>query len=143
MTNTFDKIRELRRTFDAIAEPGLRRKLGNYLDKISVNVRRYEARAKETGTRPTTDADYTAEQVEARYVAKKAIFDAMTGGRHITFLDSHEFKCSEMHTQMHCIRRDIELLDLPYVLHADWTTFGNSGKRCKVYWLEEKKEGAQ
>lgn len=138
MENTFDKIRELRRTFDAIAEPGLRRKLGNYLDKISVNVRRYQAR-KET-TKPTTDADYTPEQVQARYVAKRAIFDAMTGGRRITFLDSHEFRCSEMHTQMHCIRKDIEMLNLPYILHADWTTFGNSGKRCKVYWVEKKED---
>ena len=74
----------------------------------------------------------TADQIAQRYVAKQAILDAMLAGRELTFLDADEFGVSEMHTQMHCIRRDIQKKGLPYVLNAETVEFA-PGKRCKRY----------
>ena len=78
----------------------------------------------------------TQKQIADRYIAKKAIFEAMVKGRRISFLDSAEFEVSEMHTQMHCIRQDIADKNLPYVLKDEWMEFGKHGKRCKRYWIE-------
>ena len=80
----------------------------------------------------------TQKQIADRYIAKKAIFDAMMKGRRITFLDSAEFEVSEMHTTICNIRRDIEDKNLPVVLKDEWIEFGRHGKRCKRYWLEAK-----
>lgn len=80
----------------------------------------------------------TNKQIADRYIAKRAIFNALMNGRRISFLDSAEFEVSEMHTQMHCIRKDIEEKQLPVELKADWMEFGRHGKKCKVYWLEAK-----
>lgn len=80
----------------------------------------------------------TNKQIADRYIAKKAIFDAMMNGRKISFLDSAEFEVSEMHTQMHCIRQDIEDKKLPVELKDEWMEFGKHGKKCKRYWLEAK-----
>lgn len=80
----------------------------------------------------------TNKQIADRYIAKKAIFQAMVEGRRISFLDAHEFEVSEMHTQMHCIRKDIEDHNLPYILKDEWMEFGKHGKKCKKYWLEAK-----
>ena len=83
-----------------------------------------------------TENQQTQRQIADRYIAKKAIFEAMMNGRKISFLDSAEFEVSEMHTQMHCIRQDIEDKKLPWVLKDEWMEFGKHGKRCKRYWLE-------
>ena len=80
----------------------------------------------------------TQKQIADRYIAKKAIFEAMMKGRRISFLDSAEFEVSEMPTQMHCIRQDITDKNLPVVLKDEWMEFGKHGKRCKRYWLEAK-----
>ena len=80
----------------------------------------------------------TQRQIADRYIAKKAIFDAMMNGRRISFLDSAEFEVSEMHTQMHCIRQDIEDIHLLVVLKDEWIEFGKHGKKCKRYWLEAR-----
>ena len=85
-----------------------------------------------------TEDHQTQRQIADRYIAKKAIFDAMMNGRRISFLDSAEFEVSEMHTQMHCIRQDIEDKKLPYILKDEWMVFGKHGKKCKRYWLESK-----
>ena len=85
-----------------------------------------------------TQDHQTQRQIADRYIAKKAIFEAMMNGRRISFLDSAEFEVSEMHTQMHCIRQDIAEKNLPVVLKDEWMEFGKHGKRCKRYWLENK-----
>ena len=77
------------------------------------------------------------EQIAARYTAKKAILQGMIDGRTISFLDSSEFKVSEMHTQMHCISRDIEEKKLPYILRKEWFEFA-PGKRAKRYSIIHK-----
>lgn len=80
----------------------------------------------------------TQNQIADRYNAKRAIFNALKDGRHISFLDSKEFEVSEMHTQITFIRKEIRDKNLPYVLKDEWMTFGPYNKRCKRYWLESK-----
>lgn len=87
-----------------------------------------------------TEDNFTSQQIADRYNAKMAIFEAMTKGRKISFLDSREFEVSEMHTTICFIRKDIEEKNLPYVLKDKWITFGNRNKRCKEYWLERRAE---
>jgi hypothetical protein len=80
----------------------------------------------------------TQKQIADRYIAKKAIFDAMMNGRKISLLDSVEFEVSQMHTTICNIRQDIEDKNLPYVLKDEWMEFGKHGKKCKRYWLEAR-----
>lgn len=85
-----------------------------------------------------TQDNFTSRQIADRYIAKKAVFDAMCNGRRISFLDSREFEVSEMHTTIHFIRREIEDKKLPFELKDRWITFGKHNKRCKEYWLERR-----
>lgn len=87
-----------------------------------------------------TEANLTSEQIADRYIAKKAIFEAMTQGRRLSLLDSREFDVSQFHTTICDIRKEIEDKNLPWDLKNQWITFGKRGKRCKEYWLERKAE---
>lgn len=78
--------------------------------------------------------EQTHKQIVDRYNAKKAIFQAMTEGRRISLYDSLEFQVSEMHTQMCCIRQDINKKNLPWVMRDRWIS--PQGKKVKEYWLE-------
>ena len=109
---------------------GKRNQISNRCDKISSTIKKMKIM--------NTEDHQTQRQIADRYIAKKAIFDAMMNGRRISFLDSAEFEVSEMHTQMHCIRQDIADKNLPVVLKDEWMEFGKHGKRCKRYWLENK-----
>lgn len=110
---------------------GKRNQISNRCDKISSTIKKMKVMN-------TSETKQTQRQIADRYIAKKAIFDAMMNGRRISFLDSAEFEVSEMHTQMHCIRKDIEEKNLPVVLKDDWMEFGKHGKKCKRYWLEAR-----
>ena len=110
---------------------GKRNQISNRCDKISSTIKKMKVMN-------TSETKQTQRQIADRYIAKKAIFDAMMNGRRISFLDSAEFEVSEMHTQMHCIRQDIEDKNLPVVLKDEWMEFGKHGKKCKRYWLEAK-----
>lgn len=85
-----------------------------------------------------TEDNFTSQQIVDRYNAKKAIFEAMTQGRKVSFLDSREFEVSEMHTIICKIRKDIDSKSLPWELKDQWISFGRHGKRCKEYWLERR-----
>lgn len=87
-----------------------------------------------------TEDNLTSQPIADRKNAKMAIFEAMTKGRKITFLDSREFEVSEMHTTICNIRKDIEEKNLPYELKDKWITFGKHNKRCKEYWLERREQ---
>ena len=110
---------------------GKRNQISNRCDKISSTIKKMKVMN-------TAETKQTHKQIADRYIAKKAIFDAMMNGRRISFLDSAEFEVSEMHTQMHCIRQDIEDKNLPVVLKDEWMEFGKHGKKCKRYWLEAR-----
>ena len=137
---------ELMKAIDAVRREaasalprGEARRLNNYADQMAVAVRRYERRRSHNSiTSPTAEDLSTSRQIADRYIAKKAIFDAMMQGRRISLLNSKEFKVSEMHTQMHCIKRDIADRNIPYIVHDRWIPCGTAGKRCKEYWLTAK-----
>lgn len=139
---------ELMKAIDAVRREaasalprGEARRLNNYADQMAVAIRRYERRRSHNSiTSPTAEDLSTSRQIADRYIAKKAIFAALMQGRRISLLNSKEFKVSEMHTQMHCIRTDIEDKALPVELNSRWIECGTAGKRCKEYWLEEKTE---
>ena len=83
----------------------------------------------------TTDAD-----IAARYNARKAIFEAMKKGRRISLENSREFKVSQMHTQIHCIRQEIKDKDLPWVLCDELVRPDPSRRGYKRYWLVPKED---
>lgn len=141
MKTIYEQIEALRKEAAATLPEGESRRLSNHLNRALVGLHRYERKRKTnsiTAPREDVESQMTNRQIADRYIAKKAIFEALAKGRHISFLDSREFKVSEMHTQMHCIRTDIADKRLPYVLKSKWREAGLAGKRCKEYWLEDK-----
>ena len=130
--NRFDRTLAAMRQEAQRLPQGQRNRMLNYIDKLKGTVRR----ASQHPAFEVTLDEQTHDQIADRYIAKKAIFDALMKGRRITLKDSREFKVSEMHTQMHCIRRDIEDHHLPWVLCSRWVDVNLAGKRCKEYWLE-------
>lgn len=110
--------------------PGKGHPIMNRCSKISLTIRKLN--------NMNTQDNFTSQQIAGRYNAKKAVFEAMTQGRKISFLDSKEFEVSEMHTTICQIRKDIDSKDLPWDLKDKWITFGKHNKRCKEYWLERR-----
>lgn len=128
-----DNILRIAREIQEIAKglaPGKRHQIQNRCSRISVLTRKTKDM--------NTEDNFTSQQIVDRYNAKKAIFEAMTQGRKVSFLDSMEFEVSEMHTIICKIRKDIDSKSLPWELKDQWITFGKHGKRCKEYWLERR-----
>ena len=126
-----DNILRLAREIQEIAKglvPGKRHQIQNRCSRISVLTRKTKDM--------NTEDNFTSQQIADRYNAKKAIFEAMTQGRRVSFLDSMEFEVSEFHTTICKIRKDIDSKSLPWDLKDRWITFGKHGKRYKEYWLE-------
>ena len=107
----------------------------NYFGKLLVETQKV-ARLKDE----PQDNQALHDQIAARYDANKAIFEALKAGRHISLENSQEFRVSEMHTQIHCIRARIEKENLPYILRDRWINIGALKRRVKEYWLEPKEE---
>ena len=80
--------------------PGKGHQIMNRCSKINLLIRKSKAM--------NTEDNFTSQQIADRYNAKKAIFEAMTQGRKVSFLDSREFEVSEMHTIICKIRKDID-----------------------------------
>lgn len=125
--NLIGEIRTLSKSYPK----GKSNQIGNRCDKLQLLI-------KKSLRLMNNDNEQTQRQVADRYNAKKAIFEAMTQGRHISLLDSREFEISQMHTTICDIRRDIEDKNLPFSMKDRWITFGVHNKRCKEYWLEER-----
>ena len=113
-------------------QPGKRHQIMNRCSKINLLIRKLKDM--------NTEDNFTSYQIADRYNAKKAIFEAMTQGRKVSFLDSREFEVSEFHTTICKIRKDIDSKSLPWELKDKWITFGKHNKRCKEYWLERRAE---
>lgn len=128
-----DNILRIAREIQEIAKglaPGKRHQIQNRCSRISVLTRKTKDM--------NTEDNFTSRQIADRYNAKKAVFEAMTQGRKVSFLDSREFEVSEMHTIICKIRKDIDSKSLPWELKDQWIYFGRHGKRCKEYWLERR-----
>ena len=112
--------------------PGKRHQIMNRCSKINLLIKKSKDM--------NTEDNFTSQQIDDRYNAKKAIFEAMTQGRKVSFLDSREFEVSQFHTTICKIRKDIDSKSLPWELKDQWISFGRYGKRCKEYWLEKRGE---
>lgn len=80
----------------------------------------------------------TNEDIAARYVARRAIFEAMKT-RKVSLEDAARFRVSQMHTQISCIRREIEDKGLPWVL-CDEEVRRPDRRGYKRYWLIPKED---
>ena len=80
----------------------------------------------------------TQEDMAAQARAKKAIFQAMLGGRRVDLTMASEFQISQVHTAIHQIRRDIDKKNLPYFLCDEWVRPGEGARPYKRYWIEDK-----
>lgn len=110
--------------------PGKRHQIINRCNKINMAI-------KKTGNMEN-QFQQTQKQIVDRYNAKKAIYEAMTQGRHISLEDSLEFAVSQMHTTICSIRKDLQKKSLPYVMKDRWIDSGKYRKKIKEYWLEAK-----
>lgn len=140
---TIDALRAEIYEIAASLPPSVKNRLINKTDALTQRVRKEAAMIRQDAVAAAADGPiqeddcrYTQQQIADRYVARKAIFDALVRGREISLLNAREFKVSEMHTQIHCIREEIRKKDLPWILRDRWIESGTSGKRCKQYWLE-------
>lgn len=122
--------------------PGKARQLSNACDRLTSLTRKGQAiMDSPVGylfPRPT-NARYdarTQDDMAALADAKKAVFQAMLGGRKVSLKDSQEFRTSQMHTTIAKIRQDIDRKDLPYILCDEWTE--DNGRHFKQYWITPK-----
>lgn len=89
---------------------------------------------------PASHAAYdarTQDDIAQQAKAKKAVFQALCGGRKIDLTNGPEFRVSQMHTTITQIRRDIERKHPDLVLCDEWVR--PEGKRpYKRYWITKK-----
>lgn len=70
-----------------------------------------------------------------RYIATKAILNALKEGRQLSQLDCEEFKVEDMRTIVSHLKKHYEAdYDLKWV----WITTPVLGRRIKLYWLDPK-----
>ena len=70
-----------------------------------------------------------------KYNAKKAILNALMDGRHLSQMDSREFKVTDMRTPIAQLKPDYQGT---YELKTKWITTPVRGARIKEYWLEQR-----
>lgn len=97
----------------------------NRCDKVGIAVKRP----------PRISPEMFDDAAEKRESARQAIFNAMAAGMHVDLRDAAFFQVSQMHTQMHLIRKDIKDRRLPYVLESKWISIGENSRPVKEYWL--------
>ena len=67
-----------------------------------------------------------------KYIAKKAIFEAMTNGRKLSQMDCREFEVEDMRTPISHMKDDF--IEEGYDLNSRWI-LTPKGRRIKEYWL--------
>jgi hypothetical protein len=70
-----------------------------------------------------------------KYIAKRAIFEALTGGRKLSQMDCREFEVEDMRTPISHMKDDIR--SAGYDLKSQWI-LTPKGRRIKEYWLTNK-----
>lgn len=66
-----------------------------------------------------------------KFETKKAIFQALTNGRHLSQLDCKEFHAEDMRTQVSHMKDD--LLTAGYMVEKKWIST-STGRHIKEYW---------
>lgn len=74
---------------------------------------------------------------EQKYIARQAIFEALTGGRKLSQMDCREFEVEDMRTPISHMRAKID--DAGYDLHSQWIKTPK-GRRIKEYWVKRREE---
>ncbi len=85
----------------------------------------------------------TAEDIAARYNAKRAVFEAMCRGRRVSLENEDEFRTREMHTIICFIRKDIREKGLPWVLCDQEIRPDPTRRGYKQWWLIPKNENTE
>lgn len=71
----------------------------------------------------------------SKYVAKKAILNALLEGRHLSQMDCREFMIEDMRTPISHLKPRFEET---HILRSEWILTPVRGARIKSYWLERK-----
>lgn len=71
----------------------------------------------------------------SKYVAKKAILNALLEGRHLSQMDCREFMIEDMRTPISHLKPHYEET---HILKSEWILTPVRGARIKSYWLERK-----
>lgn len=72
---------------------------------------------------------------QQKYIARQAIFEAMTNGRKLSQMDCREFEVEDMRTPMSHMRE--RFAEAGFVLNSQWIKTPK-GRRIKEYWLERR-----
>lgn len=121
----YRKLQEVRDLARENFPKGQALRIINRCDKVGIAVKRP----------PRITPEMFDDAAEKRESARRAIFNAMAAGMHVDLRDAAFFKVSQMHTQIHLIRKDIADRRLPYVLESKWISIGENSRPVKEYWL--------
>ncbi len=72
---------------------------------------------------------------EQKYIARQAIFEALTGGRKLSQMDCREFEVEDMRTPISHMKERID--NAGFNLHTRWIQTPK-GRRIKEYWLVKR-----
>ena len=108
-------IQDLLRT----APAGVKNKVSNRCNRISLIFKKIDKIMNE----------------QQKYIARQAIFEAMTGGRKLSQMDCREFEIEDMRTPMSHMRGKFE--EAGFTLNSQWIQTPK-GRRIKEYWLERR-----
>lgn len=107
--------------------PGKGHQIINRCSKINLLIRKSKDM--------NTEDNFTSQQIADRYIAKKAIFEAMTKGRKLSQMDCREFEVEDMRTPVSHMKDRFEAAG--YSLKSQWI-HTPKGRRIKEYWLERR-----
>lgn len=72
---------------------------------------------------------------EQKYIAKKAILEALLNGRHLSQMDCREFQIEDMRTPISHLKNHFQDT---HELRTEWIVTPVRKARIKSYWLEKK-----
>lgn len=72
---------------------------------------------------------------DQKYIATRAILNALLEGRHLSQMDCREFQIEDMRTPISHLRKHYEDT---HELRSVWITTPVRNARIKEYWLEKK-----
>lgn len=123
------------RTAVAGLPTGLRHRILNRCDKLSVLYRRQQSELPEADNRTPRQQQ---EQVAGQYNTAQRIVAALLSGRTLSQRDSQEFKTTAFHSRIADARRILSRQG--YTLRSRYTTDAETlaGRAFKLYWIDIK-----
>ena len=120
MNDKYEKLlrQEIRSIQDAVKDApcGLRNKIYNRCRKLNLIFRKMM-------------------NEKQKYIARQAIFEAMTGGRKLSQMDCREFEVEDMRTPVSHMKERFE--SAGFILKSQWIQTPK-GRRIKEYWLVKR-----